>query len=113
LTDLRNPGKATLNMNDLVSVRLTDAGLTMLDKYETDLGVPYLHRRSSVTEANLWRGPLWSLMQEFGPNISMGMNDGPFVDNRIDWENTSEQSVCDHRYGSHGDTCVKCGKGAY
>lgn len=21
--------------------------------------------------------------------------------------------ACDHRYGSHGDTCVKCGAGAY
>ena len=25
----------------------------------------------------------------------------------------AEQAPCDHRYGSHGDTCVKCGAGAY
>ena len=76
---------ATLNANDRATVRLTEMGLRALDQYEAALGLPERHRRRSITEGNLWSGQLWSLMQEFGPSISMGL-DSPFVDNRIEVE---------------------------
>ena len=61
-----------LNINDQVSVKLTDAGKAR------------------------WRGlfgrtppyfvvvPLWELMQMFGPGLHMGMTDMYFVDNEIE-----------------------------
>ncbi len=74
-----------LNMNGTVRVRLSETGLRVLDEYEAELKLPRRHRRRSVTDGNLWKGPLWQLMQEFGPSITMGMSEGPIVDNRIDY----------------------------
>ena len=75
----------TFNMNDRAAVRLTESGLRILDRYEAVLGLPEHHRRTSLTDGNLWRGELWRLMQEFGPGVEMGF-DSPFVDNRIELE---------------------------
>ncbi len=75
-----------VNLNQRVRVRLSETGLRVLDAYEADLGLPERHRRHGVTDGNLWRGPLWQLMQEFGPCISMGMNEGPVVGNRVEVE---------------------------
>jgi hypothetical protein len=77
---------STLNLNQRATARLTETGLRILDEYEADLGLPERHRRASVSDGNLWSGQLWSLMQEFGPSISMGMGESAFVDNRIDVE---------------------------
>lgn len=76
----------TLNLNQRASARLTETGLRVLDEFEAELGLPMRHRRMSVTDGNLWRGQLWSLMQDFGASISLGMHEGPFVDNRVDVE---------------------------
>ena len=76
----------TLNLNQRATARLTETGLRILDEYEAGLGLPERHRRASVFEGDLWKGPLWQLMQEFGASMSIGMGEGAFVDNRIDVE---------------------------
>lgn len=72
------------NLNDVVTARLSPAGLQILDDYEQELGLPLRYRRHEVTDGNLWRGPLWSFMQQFGPKI--GMHEGPVEANRITFE---------------------------
>jgi len=83
--EAENRSPRAINMNQRVSVRLTEHGLRMLDEWEAELGLPERHRRINVTEGNLWRGELWALLQQFGERVTMGMNI-PFVDNRVEVE---------------------------
>lgn len=96
----------TINMNDRVTVRLTETGLRMLDEYEANLGLPERHRRMSVTDGNLWKGQLWALMQEFGPSISMGF-DSPFLLNLLDVESCSVPVVTRSEPGGYAEPTRK------
>lgn len=72
------------NVNERVTVRLTEHGMAVLDTYEARLNLPRAYRRHRVTDGNQWRGELWSLMELWGPTISHH-SDVPFVDNVIEF----------------------------
>lgn len=97
----------TINMNDRVAVRLTAAGLIILDAFEETVGIPVRHRRLSVSDGNLWKGQLWELMQDFGPCVSLGMIDMPFVANRIDVESNEAPMVARSEPGGYAEPTIR------
>ena len=67
-----------MNVNDQVSVTLTEEGLRLWDEYHD--GYPALQARAR--EEGGLKTEVWKLMQVFGPHVRMG---GPnhFVNNEI------------------------------
>lgn len=72
----------TMNLNDTVLVKLTDRGRELMranyDALWADRKVPpYEFKLPKEDAEGFSRWQLWSLMQEFGPHIHMGMQN-PF-----------------------------------
>jgi hypothetical protein len=70
----------TFNINDYVQVRLTDRGRACLrenyDKLNAAYGgkLTFKHTPPKEDKDGWSRWQAWSLMQDLGPHISMGMN---------------------------------------
>jgi hypothetical protein len=69
-----------VHINAPVVARLTPEGLSRLEAYYNDLGVPYpppwLHGDELCTQ-------LWDVMHIFGPQMFMGNTKDMFVDNKL------------------------------
>lgn len=66
-----------MNINHIMQVHLTDAGLAIYQKYHNDLGFP-LKEVSQHIEL-----PLWEFANIFGQHMYMGQTADLFVDNSI------------------------------
>lgn len=72
--------RSVLNINAAVRVTLTAAGLRWYHEFHDRLGL----RPREFPGDPAGEFTLWQLMQIFGPHISPGIPEGPFVDNRIE-----------------------------
>jgi len=68
------------NINDTVSVKLTDYGISLLEQATTELetvtGSKFLHKQY---QTNKWtKFQLWDLMNRFGSHLFNGANPLPF-----------------------------------
>ena len=69
------------NINNYVRVKLTPYGLSILEQQHNELAAKFPKIREFMPPKMVdgWcRFQLWSLMQTFGPSISIGMNNVPF-----------------------------------
>lgn len=79
-----------ININEIVKVRLTDAGKKHLEKYFNKIkenlknqhGVTLKREDFREIDGEIFRCQLWELMHIFGPQCHMGA-DTMFVDNKI------------------------------
>lgn len=76
--------KATINLNDQFTVILTASGAKMRNDYYAwmrdfypDVAPKLSNAGDALTE------PLWELMRIFGPHISAGMPEVPFMKNSM------------------------------
>jgi hypothetical protein len=74
--------KVTCNLNDKVTVELTDAGLAWLDKVESGMNLPERYRRHRLRDGNVWSDTLWQLMQIWGERLTNG-GENMFVGNTL------------------------------
>jgi hypothetical protein len=73
-----------ININRVAVVRLTDHGRRMLDAHYRELGLRVPVDIPGIFPAHdLYKGPLWDLMNIFGPCLYMGCTEVPFVKNEI------------------------------
>lgn len=70
-----------LNINDTVTVTLTEAGIVALEKHYKDLPSEGLVKYHHI-EKNLYRFQIWELMRIFGKHMEQGAVQY-FEDNRI------------------------------
>lgn len=81
------------NMNKTVAVTLTQHGAEILNKSRaaTKEGLPEAAQewfKSDYKAGEEYRAQLWSLMQDFGAHIYLGMSQVPFKDNiiKLEWK---------------------------
>jgi hypothetical protein len=79
--------ETTFNMNDYARVRLTQAGIELVEKYERqfDSSMPE-HLRGYVKQPEMdgsYKFRLWELMHIFGPVFYLGNFTMPFEDNNL------------------------------
>ena len=84
--------KIEINMNESVSVELTEAGFKMWKDYEDAIFThsPEMRKDLSHYKAEAVNGmvtmQLWALMMIFGKYIRMGMIETPFKNNSIHFQ---------------------------
>ena len=74
-----------INMNEMVTVRLTISGDQILKEYYDSMNLPEDYRNKGNLSGD-HEFHLWELMKIFGHCFSMGMLSVPFVQNSIDVE---------------------------
>lgn len=72
------------NMNDMVCVTLTGFGAAIMNERYSRFKQYGVERE--FIEGQDYRTQLWSLMQDFGQHIHLGMSQVPFKDNVIKLE---------------------------
>lgn len=88
----------TFNVNDYVQVRLTDRGRVCLrenyDKLNAAYGgkLPFNHTPPKEDKDGWSRWQAWSLMQDLGPHISMGMKPPFEMTIRVEVERLNDQA---------------------
>ena len=73
-----------LNLNDNVSVVLTEAGAKRYNEWHEQfiVGLP-VSRSKGKAAGDTLHAQLWMLFQTFGDSIHLGMSEVPFLDNEI------------------------------
>jgi len=72
-TTAKRKPKATININRVAIVRLTDHGRRVLEAHYRKLGLSVPVDVPGIFPAHdLYRAPLWDLMNIFGPHLYMG-----------------------------------------
>jgi hypothetical protein len=74
--------KFEININDMAEVVLSEYGADVYNKFYEQFK---FHRPAKKIEGDVLREQLWSLMQTFGPAISIGQQ-SPFVECRMIFE---------------------------
>ena len=67
----------SLNLNDIVKVRLTEHGIKVYDKFYSDFGMT-----TPEIENNLLKTELWCLFSIFGNHLTSSC-ELPFIDDKI------------------------------
>ena len=63
----------SFNINNYATVTLTEFGAKVYNARYDDIIMPEKYNPAKVEAGHVLRAQLWSLFQDFGPHISLGM----------------------------------------